>query len=138
MCFVYRSFVCRQKRRRVIPDLGTGTLREIVKVSPLTFLEHQICFFFFCLFLLSHCIRSASVFLPLHPEMGTTAKSTNALAFFFNHLRMDPRYSHARLSFHALYFFIIIIFVVGLVLLLLTLPIVVEILWKAPISSCNL
>jgi len=99
------KFVCRQKRRRVIPDLGTGTLREIVKVSLLTFLEHQICFVFFCLFLLSHCIRLASVFLLLHPEMGTTAKSTNSLAFFFNHLRMDPRYSHARLSFHALYYY---------------------------------
>jgi pentatricopeptide repeat protein len=37
--------------------------------------------------------------------MGTTAKSTNSLAFFFNHLRMDPRYSHARVSFHALNFY---------------------------------
>jgi hypothetical protein len=91
------------------PKVAPPLLLEIVKVS-LTFFEHQICFFFFfffffCLFLLSHCIRSASVFLPLHPKMGTTAKSTNSLAFFFNHLRMDPRYSHARLSFHALYFY---------------------------------
>jgi hypothetical protein len=37
--------------------------------------------------------------------MGATAKSTNSLAFFFNHLRMDPRYSHARLSFRALNFY---------------------------------
>jgi len=37
--------------------------------------------------------------------MGTAAKSTNSLAFFFNHLRMDPRYSHARLSFHALNYY---------------------------------
>jgi hypothetical protein len=31
--------------------------------------------------------------------MGTTAKSTNSLAFFFNH------YSHVRVSFHALNFY---------------------------------
>jgi hypothetical protein len=37
--------------------------------------------------------------------MGTTAKSTDSLAFFFNQLRMDPRFSHARLSFHALNYY---------------------------------
>lgn len=47
----------------------------------------------------STAIRSASfAFLPLHQEMGTTAKSTKSLAFFFSHS------CHVRLSFHALNF----------------------------------
>ncbi|GLT72713.1 hypothetical protein SLA2020_446210 [Shorea laevis] len=37
--------------------------------------------------------------------MGTTAKSTNSLAFFFNHLLNDPRYCHVRVSFHAQNFY---------------------------------
>jgi hypothetical protein len=37
--------------------------------------------------------------------MGTTAKSRNSIAFFFNHLLIDPRYCHVRLSFRAQKFY---------------------------------
>jgi hypothetical protein len=33
--------------------------------------------------------------------MGTAAKSTNSLAFFFNHLLNDPHHCHARVSLNA-------------------------------------
>jgi hypothetical protein len=68
---------------------------------------------------------SASGFLPLHQDMGTIANSRNSLAFFFNH------YCHLRFLSMPESFIIIAV----LVLLLLKLPIVVEMMWKAPISS---
>ncbi|XP_059460284.1 pentatricopeptide repeat-containing protein At3g22470, mitochondrial-like [Corylus avellana] len=37
--------------------------------------------------------------------MGTIAKSRNSIAFFFNHLLIDPHYCHVRLSSHAQNFY---------------------------------
>jgi len=37
--------------------------------------------------------------------MGTTAKSTLSLAFFFNHFLNDPHYCHLRVSFNARNFY---------------------------------
>jgi hypothetical protein len=51
---------------------------------------------------------SSIIFLQLHllpQEMGTIAMSGNSIAFFFNHLLIDPHYCHVRLSFRAQNFY---------------------------------
>jgi hypothetical protein len=105
------KFVCRQKRRRVIPRVWeprllhrrnrnvSGDCESFSYISWAEAVLHQIC-----LYLLSHCIRSASVFLPLHPEMGTNVKSTNSLAFF-----VIRRLVYSPFIFYFLFFFIFLL-----------------------------